>query len=81
VRRLKVAGLVAALDGSSLVVLAEYGLADVEATPGVEQPGEAELVIVEGAVDVRHGAAVLKASKVAGWHPGVIQMPRQAGAA
>jgi DNA polymerase III alpha subunit len=80
-RKLKLAGLVAAADGSSLVLMDEYGLYDVETTPGVEQPDEAELVMVEGVVDVRHGAAVLKANKATGWHPGVIPMPRQAGAA
>ena len=80
-RKLKLAGLVAAVDGSSLVLLDEFGLADVETTPGVEQPQEAELVLAEGVVDVRHGAAVLKANKTSGWHPGVISMPVKAGAA
>ena len=73
--------LVAAADGSSLVLLDEYGLADVETTPGVEQPAEAELVLAEGVVDVRHGAALLKVTKVSGWHPGVIPLPAKAGAA
>ena len=65
---MKLAGQVAAADASPLVVLDEYGLADVTTTPGVEQPGEAELVLIEGVVDVRHGSAVLKASRVSdGW--------------
>lgn len=78
--RLRLAGLVAAVEGSSLVLLDEFGTADVDVTPGVELPAEGELVIAEGTVEVRHGAAALKTQRAEAWHPGVVRMPRQGAA-
>ena len=77
---MRMAGLVAAADGPQLVLLDEYGFADVETTPGVEHPGLAELVTVEGAAHVRLGAAVLKAVKAEAWHPGILPLHRQGAA-
>ena len=76
--RPRLAGLVAAAEGSSLVLLDEHGFFDVETTPGIAQPNEAELVTVEGAAHVRHRTAVLKAVKAEPLHPGIIPPPRQA---
>lgn len=67
--RLRLVGLVAAVEGASLVLLDEHGFADVETTPGISQPEEAELVVAEGVAHVRHGAAVLKAVKAEAWCP------------
>ena len=72
---MRLAGLVAAAEGSSLVLLDEHGLFDVETTPGVEQPGEADLVTVEGAAHVKLGAAVLKAVRAEPLHPGAVRPP------
>ena len=77
---MRLAGLAAAAEGSSLVLLDEHGLFDVETTPGATQPAEAERVTVEGAAHVRHKTAVLKAVKVEPLHPGIIPPPRQAAA-
>jgi hypothetical protein len=74
--KLRLAGLVAAAEGSSLVLLDEHGFFDVEVTAGITQPGEAELVTVEGAAHVRHRTAVLKAARAEAWHPGSGQAPR-----
>src|SRR5262249_59193974 len=74
-QKLRLAGLVAAAEGSSLVLLDEHGLFDVEATPGVTQPAGAELVTVEGAAHVRHQTAVLKVIKAEPLHPGIIPPP------
>src|SRR5262249_19037365 len=79
-QRLRLAGLVAAAEGPSLVLLDEHGLFDVETTPGVEQPAEAELVRVEGAAHIKLGAAVLKAVKAEAWHPGISKLHRQGAA-
>jgi DNA polymerase III alpha subunit len=78
--QLALAGLVAAGEGSSLVLLDEFGLADVDLTPGVELPAEGQLVIVEGAVEMRHGAATLRAQRAEACHPGVIPTRRQGAA-
>jgi hypothetical protein len=75
-QKLRLAGLVAAAEGSSLVLLDEHGYFDVETTPGITQPGEADLVTVEGVAHVRHKTAVLKAVKAEAWHPGMGQAAR-----
>jgi hypothetical protein len=75
-QKLRLAGLVAAVEGSSLVLLDEHGFFDVEVTPGITQPGEADLVTAEGSAHVRHKTAVLKAVKAEAWHPGSGQAPR-----
>src|SRR5262249_44006657 len=72
--KLQLAGLVAAKDASSLVLLDEHGLFDVHVASGIEQPGEAELVIAEGVVDQRYGAAALVRATASAWHPGVSPM-------
>ena len=77
---MRLAGLVAAAEGSSLVLLDEHGFFDVEATPGVSQPAGAELVTVEGAAHVKLGAAVLKAVKAEAYHPGIVPLVRQGAA-
>lgn len=69
--KLHLAGLVTSPEDGVRVLLDEFGLFDVEVKNSKQTPGEAELVIAEGAVDVRHGVAVLKGAKVTGWHPGV----------
>lgn len=69
--RLRLAGLVAAVENSSLVLLDEYGTADVDVTPGVALPAEGELVLADGVVEVKHGAALLKAPRVEAWHAGL----------
>jgi hypothetical protein len=69
---LKLAALVVSADRGTLALLDEYGMFESEIAPGVELPGEAELVLVEGSVDVRHRLAVLKGVKVSGWHPGMV---------
>ena len=79
-QKMRLAGLVAAAEGSSLVLLDEHGFIDVETAPGVEQPGEAELVTVEGAAHVRGRAAVLKAARAEAWHPGISKLRRQGAA-
>jgi hypothetical protein len=75
-QKLRLAGLVAAVEGSSLVLLDEHGLFAVETTPGITQPAEAELVTVEGVAHVRHKTAVLKAAKAEPLHPGSWQAAR-----
>jgi hypothetical protein len=67
---LAVAGLVAGVEGDSLVLIDEYGTLDVDVTPGVAPPAEGELALAEGVADVRHGAAVLRAKRAEAWHPG-----------
>jgi hypothetical protein len=69
--RLQLAGLVVSADRGTLAWLDEFGMFESECALGVELPGEAELVLVEGSVEVRHGLAVLKGARVSGWHPGV----------
>ena len=39
-----------------------------------------ELVLAEGTVEVRHGAASLKGQRVSVWHPGVVSVPRREAA-
>lgn len=73
--KLRLAGLVAACEGDSLVLFDEFGAFDVDLPPGGERPAEGELVLAEGTVDVRHKAAVLKAPRVEAWHPGLLRMP------
>src|SRR5262245_22516381 len=68
--RLELAALVVSQDRGTLALLDEWGLFESEFTPGSSILGEAELVLVEGCVDVRHGPAVLKGARVSGWHPG-----------
>jgi hypothetical protein len=71
--RLKLAALVASsADRGTLALLDEWGLFESVCAPGVELPGEADLVLVEGSVDVRHGLALLKGARLSGWHPGVV---------
>jgi hypothetical protein len=72
--RLQLAALVVSADRGTLALLDEGGLFESECGQGVELPGEAELVLVEGSVDVRHGLAVLKGARVSGWHPGVLSV-------
>lgn len=76
--RLRIAGLVTSAEEGVRVLLDEFGLFDIETTPGIETPGEAELVLVEGVVDIRHGVCVLKGAKVTAWHPGILTMKAEA---
>jgi hypothetical protein len=69
--RLGLAGLVAAVEGRSLVLLDEFGTADVDLGQQEQLPSEGELVLADGTVEVRHRAASLKAQRVEAWHPGI----------
>jgi hypothetical protein len=68
-------GLVAVAEGHSLVLLDEFGPFDVGTGLG-DLPDEGELV-ADGVVDLRHGAAALKAQSVEAWHPGVVPAERR----
>jgi hypothetical protein len=63
-----------------LALLDEFGTADVDVGAGPELQSEGELVLAEGAVEVRHGAAALRAQSVEAWHPGVMQGERREAA-
>jgi hypothetical protein len=76
--RLGLAGLVAAVEGRSLVLLDEFGTADVGLGQQEQLPSEGELVLAEGTVEVRHGAASLKTQSVQAWQPGVVRAERRA---
>jgi hypothetical protein len=77
---LGLAGLVAAVEGRSLVLLDEFGTADVDLGLEEELPSEGELVLAEGTVEVRHGAAALKSQRVEAWHPGIGRAERREAA-
>jgi hypothetical protein len=74
------AGLVAAVEGRSLVLLDEFGTADVDLGQQEQLPSEGELVLAEGTVEVRHGAASLKAQRVQAWHPGMARPEKREAA-
>jgi hypothetical protein len=78
-RKVRLAGLVIhgkepEEDGAE-TLLDEFGLIDCDLPPGAEAPGEAELVLVEGTVEVIFGAPIVRASKISGWLPGVVSHP------
>jgi hypothetical protein len=78
--RMGLAGLVAAVEGRSLVLLDEFGMADVDLGQQEQLPSEGELVLADGTVEVRHGAACLKAQSVEEWHPGIGRAERREAA-
>src|SRR5262245_55099001 len=59
-KKARLAGLVVSEEKGALVLLDEFGLFEAELVAGAVVPRESELVLVEGVVDVRHGAPVLK---------------------
>jgi hypothetical protein len=64
----------------SLTLLDEHGLVEVTLPAGVDAPAEAELVLVEGTVEVQYGAPLVRALKVSRVLPGAVPGPGQAGA-
>jgi DNA polymerase-3 subunit alpha len=86
-RKVRLAGLVAhcregteTRPAGALTLLDEHGLVEVALPAGVEAPGEAELVLVEGAVEVQYGAPLLRAARVSRVLPGSAPVAGEVGA-
>jgi hypothetical protein len=76
-RKVRLAGLVAhgqerteARPAGALTLQDEHGLVEVTLPAGVEAPGEADLVLAEGTVEVQYGAPLVRAARVSRVLPG-----------